>query len=318
LKNRSLVLLSGEGTSLPPAEAKALFLAYDPESKFESPEPRVIIADSRTDPFVVASRIAFSRRVGPLIGSPREAADAVRGKRVRFRSFDLIDGLPPVDPVARMRGIRAKIDLGNPEYEVTLIRGKEEHFALTRPFGMRQSWSKRKPRSRAFFHPSAIFPKLSRALVNLSRIKEGQVFLDPFSGTGSLPIEAAGIGAQVVASDQVAKMVRGSIANMRHFKQEWLGVIRADAFLYPVTRVDAIATDVPYGRVSSTRGSAQRDIIDRALAAMASMLEKDSRIVLMHSRQARVRKTKGMVVEGEVDLYVHKLLTRTITVLRRS
>ena len=55
---------------------------------------------------------------------------------------------------------------------------------------MRQDWVIRRPRARPFFHPAAIFPKLSRALVNLSRVGAGEVFLDPFCGTGSLLLEA--------------------------------------------------------------------------------------------------------------------------------
>jgi tRNA G10 N-methylase Trm11 len=317
LKNRALVLLSGEATSIPGAEAKALFLAYDPASRFESPEKRLILVESEADPEIVSSRVAFSRRVGLLLGDPLDASNAVLGKRVRFRSFDLSPGLSPPDPEAWMGGLKADVDLKNPDYEITLVRGRKNYLALTAPGAMRQTWSKRRPRSRAFFHPSAIFPKLSRALVNLSRCKEGQVFLDPFSGTGSIPIEAAEIGARVVASDQVNRMVRGSLANMNHFGQRWEGVIRADAYNHPLRRADAVATDVPYGRASSTRGWGQSDIIAKALASIAPMLNEGSRMVLMHSSQAAVEETPELAVEEELQLYVHRLLTRTITIMRR-
>ncbi len=317
MKNRTLVLLSGEATSIPEAEARALFLAYDPGSRFESPEKRVILVESEADPYRVSSRVAFSRRVGLLLDDPLDAADVVRGKRVRFRSFDLNSGLSPPDPEVSMGGLEVNVDLKNPDYEITLVRGRKNYLALTAPGTMRQTWSKRRPRRRAFFHPSAIFPKLSRALVNLSRCKEGQIFLDPFSGTGSLPIEAAEIGARVVASDQVARMVRGSLANMNHFGQRWMGVLRADVYNHPLRRADAVATDVPYGRASSTRGSGPSDLIDGALASIAPMLEEGSRMVLMHSSQVAVRGTPEMVVEEELQLYVHRLLTRTITIMRR-
>ncbi len=317
MTNKSVVFLSGEGTSLPEAEAKALFLTYDESSKFESPERRVILAESDADPFLVSPRVAFSRRVGYLLENPLDAAGVVRGKRVRFRSLDLSPGLEPVNPETMMRGIDSRVDLENPDYEFTLIRGRRDYLALTNPGSMRQDWSKRRPRRRAFFHPSAIFPKLSRALVNLSRVKEGRVFLDPFSGTGSLPIEAEEIGARVVASDQVARMARGSLANMNHFGQRWIGVLRADAFHHPLTEVDAVATDVPYGRASSTRGSEARYIVDQALSALPGIMKKDSRLVLMHSRQTVVKGTSELALEEELNLYVHKFLTRTISVLRR-
>jgi putative methyltransferase (TIGR01177 family) len=315
--NRSLVLLSGEGTSVPEAEARALFLAYDPGSRFESPEKRVLLVDSLADPFVVASRVAFSRRVGRLIEGPLDDQKEVQGRRVRLRSFDLGNGKPGLDPRSVLRGVDAKVDLRNPDFEFSLVRGEKDYVALTKPGKMSQAWSRRRPRVRAFFHPSAIFPKLARALVNLSRFREGEVFLDPFSGTGSLAIEAFEAGARVVASDQAAKMALGSLANMRHFGQEWMGVIRADAFSHPVRHVDAIATDLPYGRASSTRGVDPRDIAQRTLATMPLLLKEGSRMVVMHPQTLRVEGSAEMVLEEEHHLYVHKLLTRTITVLRR-
>lgn len=315
--NRSLVLLSGEGTSLPEAEARALFLAYDPRSRFESPEKRVLLVDSLADPFVVASRVAFSRRVGRLIERPLDAQKEVLGRRVRLRSFDLEDGRPGIDPGSVLKGVDATVDLKNPEFEFSLVRGEEDYLALTKPGEMRQAWSRRRPRARAFFHPSAIFPKLARALVNLTRFKEGDVFLDPFSGTGSLAIEAFETGAAVVASDQVARMAMGSLANMRHFGQEWMAVIRADAFSHPVRRVDAIATDLPYGRASSTRGADPWVVAQMTLATMPLLLKEGSRMVVMHPQSLRIEASAEMALEEEHHLYVHKLLTRTITILRK-
>jgi tRNA (guanine10-N2)-dimethyltransferase len=316
--NRSLVLLSGEGTSIPEAEARALFLTYDPGSRFESPEERILLVDSFADPFVVASRVAFSRRVGRLIEGPLAAQKDVLGRRVRVRNFDLAGGKPCLDPRQILKGVDATVDLKNPDFEFSLVRGKKEYVVLTKPSEMRQAWSKRRPRARAFFHPAAIFPKLARALVNFSRFREGEVFLDPFSGTGSLAIEAFEAGASVVASDQASKMVLGSLANMRRFGQEWMGVIRADAFSHPLRQVDAIATDIPYGRASSTRGVDSWDIAQRTLATMPLLLKRGSRMVVMHPQTLRIEGSAEMVLEEEHHLYVHKLLTRTITVLRRK
>jgi tRNA (guanine10-N2)-dimethyltransferase len=315
-KNRSLVLLSGEGTTLPEAEARALFLAYDPASRFESPERRVLLVDSAADPLAVSRRVAFSRRVGRLIADPADAAEGLHGKSMRFQCFTLGGAAKP-PPEEFLKGVDARVDLERPDYELTLVRGERDYLALTSPCSMRQAWSRRRPRARAFFHPSAIFPKLSRALVNLSRCKEGEVFLDPFAGTGSIPIEAALAGARVVAVDVASKMARGSLSNMRQFGQDWLGVLRADAFSLPLTGVGSMATDVPYGRASSTRGRGARGVIDEALSVIPGLLRTGSLAVLMHPQWSGVEGTAELSVEEEHHLYIHKLLTRTITVLRR-
>jgi 16S rRNA G966 N2-methylase RsmD len=317
LKNRSLVLLSGEATTLPAAEARSLFLAYDKDSTFKSPSERVLVVESRSDPFVIGSRIAFARRVGYLVDDAAEAARMTLGQSVRFRSYDLGGG-PSPDPEDFLPGADAKVDLGNPDYEVALVRADRDYLAVTKPGTMAQDWSRRRPRQRAFFHPAAIFPKLSRALVNLTGCLRGDVFLDPFAGTGSLLIEAHLVGAKGVYVDQTEKMVRGGMANMKHFGQEWLGLVRADATSLPLTSVGAVATDIPYGRASSTRGRTTEKILAGFLPTAARIMRPGGRLVLMHQKEVAVDGGSDFSLEEEHDLHVHKLLTRTISVLRRT
>ncbi|MDG6910138.1 MAG: hypothetical protein JRN08_07185, partial [Nitrososphaerota archaeon] len=255
MTNRALALLSGEGTTVPQAEVRSLFLAYDEQTAFSSPSPRLLVCETEADPFLVGSRVAFSRRVGVMVESRAEAAALLRGKRVRFRAFDLSGEGSPPDAAEYLQGVDAKVDLLEPEAELTLVRADADYLAVTSPGRMLQGWSQRRPRRRPFFHPAAIFPKLSRALVNLTRCREGDLFLDPFAGTGSLPLEAQLVGARVVSLDRSEAMARGATANMSHFRQEWLGSIRAESSLLPLTSVDAVATDIPYGRASSTHGS---------------------------------------------------------------
>ena len=317
MKNRSLVLLSGEGSTVPSAEARALFLACDGDSTFESPEPRILIARSATDPLWVGSRIAFARRVGELLEERGELKERLRGHRVRFSGFDLReDGVAP-DPAEFLEGTDVAVDLDNPELEVTLVRGARDYLALTRPGMMRQGWSLRRPRKRPFFHPAAIFPKLSRALVNMTRCREGDLFLDPFAGTGSVLIEARLVGAEVVAIDLAERMARGCLANMRHFRQEWLGVIRADSVRLPLRTVGAIATDIPYGRASSTRGRLPGDMVGLLLPVLASVTAPGSLMAIMHPRDVLLAGSGEFSVLEEHHLHVHKLLTRVITVLER-
>jgi len=317
LKNRSLVLLSGEGNTVPASEAKALFLSADPRSTFEAPEPRVLIASSDADPLTVAARIAFARRVGFLLRSPSDASGFLSGRRVRFRSFDLRPTESRPDPADYLKGVGAAVDLTNPEYELTLVRGKEDYLAVTAPSRMLQGWSHRRPRVRPFFHPSAIFPKLSRALVNMSRCKKGEVFLEPFAGTGSIAIEASLVGADVVAIDLADEMVRGASSNMMHYAQDWSGIIRADSARLPVRGVRAAATDIPYGRASSTHGRPPQRMLELLIPELASVMDPGAFLVLMHPGSLVVGPPTEFAIEEEHHLQVHKFLTRTITVLKR-
>ena len=311
------MLLSGESTSIPASESRALFLAADPHSTFETPEPRLLLADSEANPFAVGARVAFARRVGFLLQSQSDAGRFLAGRRVRFRCFALGQGESQPDPEEYLRGIDATIDLADPEYELTLVRGRRDYLAVTAPMNMMQAWSRRRPRSRPFFHPSAVFPKHSRALVYLTRCGRGDTFLEPFVGTGSIAIEASLVGASVVAVDLAEAMVRGALSNMRHFRQEWEGIVRADSAHIPVRGVRAVATDMPYGRASSTRGRSPVAILELLLPELVEATDPGTFLVLMQPQNLAVEPRFGFAVEEEHHLHVHKLLTRTITVLRR-
>jgi len=58
-------------------------------------------------------------------------------------------------------------------------------------------------------------------------------------------------------------------------------------------------------------------IIDGLLKAGAALLRRGRIAVVMHPRSSRVTPGDTFRVEGEHHLYVHRNLTRTITVLRR-
>lgn len=319
MTNRVLVLLSGENLTLPEAEARSLLLTYDPDSSFFLPERRVLIADTDADPVAISRRIAFARRVGFLGDQINDLVELMRGRRVRARVYRLTSepaASYDIENVVRKAG--ARVDLENPELELSVIQGSKVYFTVAFPGAMRQSWSTRRPRRRPFFHPSAIFPKLSRALVNLARCREGEVLLDPFSGTGSIPIEAFEAGLIPVAADLSWTMARGSLRNMRAIGQEWLGVLRADALHPPLLAADGIATDVPYGRASSRRGSSGEAIVEAAVRLASVLLRPGRFAVVMHESSASVSSTKDIKLVEEHHIYVHRKLTRTISVLRRT
>ncbi len=294
----------------------------DPSAQIESPEERILIASTDSDADVIAGRVAFSKRVGSFIPDGRfnrEHLQSLRAGTFRVSVFELgekrsdSDGL--VSDLADEIG--GKVALDDPDVEVALVRGARDYLALCRPSLMSQDWVLRRPRARPFFHPAAIFPKLSRALVNFSRVGPGEVFLDPFCGTGSLLLEAQELGARALGADRDPRMGRGAVRNMASFRQEWMGVVRADVRKTPFTGVDGIATDLPYGRASSTSGSSAGEILERLRETAGGLLGEGRRLVVMHPDTIVVESRDVFEVEEEHHLYIHRKLTRTISVLRR-
>jgi len=319
-------MLSRESTGIPEAEARALVADLDPQAKFESPEGGLLIAETSADPALVEARVAFSRRVGLLVPDGRlddGHVSLLRRGTYRVRVFGEGDNgkgeAEMIDSIAERVG--GKVSLDAPDREVSAYvseSGSRTYIAITMPGSMRQGWVARRPRSRAFFHPSAIFPKLSRALVNLSGVQPGEAFLDPFSGTGSLLIEASIVGAEPVGIDLARKMVRGARRNSIKYGQPWLGVIRADSRSLPIREVGGVATDIPYGRASSAAGRKSSDVLRSLVEGAAGVIPGGRKLVVMHPKSVKVEEAGGLRIEEELDIYIHRTLTRTITVMRRD
>ncbi len=77
------------------------------------------------------------------------------------------------------------------------------------------------PRINLFFHPGVLMPRVARALANLSGIKPGELFLDPFCGTAGILIEAGLMGARVIGVDAQEKLVEGARMNLEAFKLDY-------------------------------------------------------------------------------------------------
>jgi tRNA (guanine10-N2)-dimethyltransferase len=324
-------MLSRESTGIPEAEARTLVSDLDPTAKFESPEGGLLVAETSADPAGIEARVAFARRVGLFVPDGElddEQISLLRSGTYRVRVFGKGDGGKKreeaiISSIAEKVG--GEVSLDSPDREVSAYVGKDggrTYLAISMPLSMRQGWATRRPRSRAFFHPSAIFPKLSRALVNLSGVQPGDAFLDPFCGTGSLLIEASIIGAEPVGIDIARKMVRGARRNSIKYGQPWLGLVRADSTSLPIREVGAVATDIPYGRASSSGGLQSSEILRSLVEGVPAVLPKGGKLVVMHPKSLEVvpiaKETGGLRVEQELEIYIHRTLTRTITVMRRG
>jgi tRNA (guanine10-N2)-dimethyltransferase len=92
---------------------------------------------------------------------------------------------------------------------------------------------------------AAIDLRIARLLINLARVREGSLFLDPFIGTGIIAHEALMVGARVVGIDINYKPLYS-------IHDTYIDLINSDFTLSPVRdeTIDSIATDPPYNRLS--------------------------------------------------------------------
>ena len=216
----------------------------------------------------------------------------------------------------------SRVDLSNPQKtffgvltDNRFIFGLKTAEIIPKPF------SERGPRRRPFFHPTAMPAKMSRTMVNLAQPKRGDLLLDPFCGTGGMLVEAGLIGCRVVGFDAKPHMLRGGLKNLKHYRTNFEGLAIADARYPPVTKVDCIATDPPYGRSASTLGTNTRLIVEDFLSAVADTLPRCAKICMASPETIRIGETAEDAGFKHLEshfVYVHRSLTREIVVFERT
>ncbi len=342
---RFFFILSGEHPTLPLAELKALLEAYEIQykivgnfyklveveadrAKLESISGRGAYVDEmgqevlHTKDDLASIKTAIEEAdLGPFLGSKdsfsvrmlRFGGVSKQLSRVHLESY--VGGL-----LAEKTG--AKVELRNPNrpFRGTLAGGLFHLGTIMRqrPKG---SVHRRRPRKRAVFHPSTMPPKIARCLVNLSQVKDGEVFLDPFCGVGGIAIEASMLGCEVVGIDALPRMARSARRNLAHFGLESFGIVRGDARNIPLKVVNGIATDPPYGTGASTLKSTTKNILADFLPQAKMILSPGGRVAFaspLGTGAVDLAKSLGFKVLDRHEVYVHRSLTREILVLESN
>ncbi|XP_050297429.1 tRNA (guanine(10)-N2)-methyltransferase homolog [Anthonomus grandis grandis] len=150
----------------------------------------------------------------------------------------------------------------------------EVFFGRCVAYGLRQLMKKLSLKTRKFIGNTSMDPQLSLLMANQAKVKNGDIILDPFVGSGSLLVAAAEFGAYVYGSDIDYLMLHGKTkpsrirqekrakdesirANMKQYNLEhkYLDVLIHDfatIFWKDCMEFDAIITDPPYGIREST------------------------------------------------------------------
>ncbi|HET7768787.1 MAG TPA: hypothetical protein VFN74_08410 [Chloroflexota bacterium] len=217
-----------------------------------------------------------------------------------------------------LRLTRPCVDLRRPETEI--------HLFIT-PSGLYwgrplividgEQFAPREPHRRPFWRSMALPQRKARCLVNLSGIGPGKLLLDPFCGTGSIPIEATLMGIRCVASDVDPIVARGVALNFAALKLTQIGVHELDARVWCESplRFDGIVADLPYGRSASIKGVDRDELYRAFLETAARILAPGGRVVLMAPEGTLPAEPRGLRVRSRHTEYVHGSLTREVTVL---
>jgi tRNA (guanine10-N2)-dimethyltransferase len=323
--------LSGEHPSLPMAEVLACVAAECTTFSLQCYGPGYVIIRIRSDEIdPVAKRLALTHRLGRLIGEAQPSGDIVLDQQhvkdgsvaLRIKRFQRFQPEIDVDTLTRKVGAtltqNRKVDLEDPDFEFRgFISDRSLFYVKTHEID-RSQFEQRAVKERPYFSPISLHPRLARALVNLSGVRRGELVLDPFCGTGGILIEAAILGAKTLGSDLSPKMIDGCAQNMEHFglKPDRLLTLDIGSVHDAFGEVDAVVTDPPYGRSTSTNKEVLGDLYARSMEVLARTLKPGRRMGIAFPRE--VKTPDGLeLVETHVQR-VHRSLDRRYCVFIRN
>jgi len=322
MNNDYFFLQSGELVDLGNGELRSLIRSYQPKARIKNLSSRVVLVNGELDIEKIMARAACAKFAGKLLQVSNKATGfELNGMMKNYKRFacDLVNlskkhidvqVLSELGNYVKRQAPWLDVSLEDPDVTVLLIKTETESVVglVERKRSVNRKNESR--RNRPYFHPVALEPKLCRAMINLAMVKEGSTILDPFCGTGSIMLEANTMNINAIGCDLSGKMCKGTLTNLRSSKTGF--VINCDALSLPLKMdsIDAIVTDLPYGRAASTLKRRPKELLNEFLDVIKDM--KSKRCCIM----CRKGDEQGFpsIVE-QYDIYEHKSLTRKLMVV---
>ncbi len=197
----------------------------------------------------------------------------------------------------------AEVELEDPDITIYLIFTDEENF-----FGFSKRIKEENRPKKIKNYPHELDWKLTRVMINLIGLKEGETVCDPFCGTGTTLLEAESMGIHAIGLDFDEKMYKISKENLKAngykskvFKSDFQELSKISG------KFDGIVTDLPYGRASK---ASEKPI--EILKKFFSIMPKRKRMAIMYKKELESDlKLSGL---KKYEIYRHKSLTRTILI----
>ncbi len=335
---RLLFELSKEHTTLPTAEVLASLIAEGIDASVINSNEDVLLVETETNDDGIkqlAERLAFTFMIDELLFCCPATIDEILQNaqnhqlssegslaiRCKNRSTH-IDSEHLIDQLGDIYTKNRQVNLTNPDIELRAVITDSVAYLGIKKAGIDTSYfQQRRGHLRPFLSPITLHPKIARAMVNLSQVKKQQTLLDPFCGTGGILLEAGLLGVNILGSDIEQKMIDGSQKNLDfyHLKNYRLYCADIGNVARYAAAVDAIATDFPYARSTTTKGEQLTRLYNRAFETISQVLKKKRYAVVGLSNEDIA--TIGEQYLSVVAIYPvksHRSLTRYFVVYKKD
>ncbi len=258
----------------------------------------------------VANRLAMSHSINELLGKNEE--ELLKNLREKNKSFKVEGGnLYVRKKIGKLlvEKKNLKVDLEEPDIIIKIL----DKFFCREIYKIdRSQFEKRRGSKRPFSIPTTMHPRLARAMINLSEIKENEVLLDPFCGTGGILIEAGLLGIKVIGIDIKRELIEGCKRNLEYYGIKNYELYNEDMRNVDI-KVDAVVTDFPYGRASHLSDKMDK-LYKEAIRKIAEYTDKA--VVGLPSLKFIDYIEKYFIIKEIHPVRVHKSLIRFFYVLK--
>jgi tRNA (guanine10-N2)-dimethyltransferase len=283
----------------------------------------------------LAQRLSMTFSIGSLVFSSPPSINKIKqlatnhpihlkgsiAIRYKNRSND-IDSQSFVHAVGDVYTQSNTVNLTNPDTIIFLLITDNNIYVSNQIATVnRGAFEERKAHLRPFFSPISLHPKIARVLVNLACVKPNDIIVDPFCGTGGILIEAGLMNMQVIGCDVSKAMIQGTQQNLKFYKINPKKMFTSDIKELPnqlSTTIDAVVTDFPYGKATSTQGEQLSSLYQRALSCIQTILKPGGRAVIgtssEHLTQCNTTRLSHCI---SYPLRVHRSLTRWFHVFEK-
>lgn len=353
--NSYIFLLSGENINL----AKEEVLALGNYTKYKLIEKLLIIDTKKSiDINKLSNRLAFTKSIHKLLFQCSRKDLINKLKNYDWNSVYKDDFCVRIINNKKIKNIvfnekriaeyawrkikNPKVNLDNPKTLITFFFSKDKVYCGLLLKAIPHDFDKRKPHLRPRPSPTSLHPKLARAMVNLTGIRDkSETIADLFCGSGGIPLEAGLMGFKTIANDINKKMLWKTLVNLRYYKIKDYKLMNKD-ILKIKEKFYYVASDLPYGlnssvyfnkknlprmRVSKLTSSQIRanffsEELENFYLKIAMKLKKivKKRIILIFPHfinYKKLIKKSGLKLRHDFGIYVHKSLTRRIVVLEK-
>ena len=311
----SFFVLSKENLEIAIDEITAIAKMYDRFSKIKIISNLVII-QSKTNWYDISNRASFVkvsgqilRKMSGLFLDENNYEILKNAKTFVCRIINLSSNQFNIPELENSMGdmiskfSHAKVKLENPNITIYLIFTNKENF-----FGFSKQVKEKSRPKKIKSYPHELDWKLTRVMINLIGLKQGETVCDPFCGAGTTLLEAESMGIHAIGLDFDKKMFEATKDNLK--MNEYKSKIFNSDFQELVKiseKFDGIVTDLPYGK--NTKISEKPEEI---LKRFISILPKKKKIAIMYKKELGDNlKLNGL---KKYQIYRHKSLTRTILI----